>query len=363
MSIKFEEQALETNSRNEDLERLSEKERKILGRMILGVLRDYSSNEVQNEMVSKVFTALNLSELQPAELNIIENVDNIMSQKVIFRVLSELLFLNNKSLEKALELSEWFSLNKKSVERILKDIVSICSMAGVQGIMEKYSKPIPIKDRQIKHPKLEINTCVSEYYVDSVMFAGELDMSDDFDAEFDTYETEAKCKKAIEKIIHKYYEQQQRYVSPKGDRFLGREIAKYYLTEIESIVDRIIDFVNVHSIEVSMDSIRNLTGQVEKDVLREIKNEMTSSDLLYSVTDWKDYADTIIVDEVDDILIGRLEEIIEVTRYEKSNSGADLLEIVQNMEDEINRIFALLKKMAHEFVIEKYMNRINYFVQ
>lgn len=75
------------------------------------------------------------------------------------------------------------------------------------------------------------------------------------------------------------------------------------------------------------------------------------------------HADTIIVDEVDDILIGRLEEIIEVTRYEKSNSGADLLEIVQNMEDEINRIFALLKKMAHEFVIEKYMNRINYFVQ
>ena len=39
------------------------------------------------------------------------------------------------------------------------------------------------------------------------------------------------------------------------------------------------------------------------------------------------------------------------------------MEIAQNMESEINRIFELLKKVTHEFVIEKYINRINYFVQ
>lgn len=363
MSIKLEEQDLEANDKNEDLENLSENERNILGRMILRISQDYLFNEVQNEMASKVFCALSLSELRPAELDIIENVDNVTSQKIIFRVLSELLFLNNKSLEEALELSEWFSLNKKSVEKILREVVSAYSMIGAKGIIEKYCEPVPIKYKQKKYPKLEINTNISEYYVDSIMFAGELDMADDYDVEFDTFETEAECKRAIGEIIHKYYTQQQRYVSLKGDRFLGKEIAKYYFTEVESIVDKIIDFINVHNIEVNTDSIQKLTGQIEEDILQEIENEMNLNSLLYSVTDWKDYADNIIVDEVDDILMNRFEEIVDVIRYQESNSGTDLLEIAQNMESEINRIFELLKKMTHEFVIGKYINRINYFVQ
>lgn len=349
------------NDEQETLCNLSENEREILGRMVLRLSKDYSFNEVQKEMVSKVLSSFHLSDIRAGELGIIESIDNITAQKTIFRVLSELLFLNNRSLEEALELSELFSINKKNIETILKDIVCMYSKLGDRGIIERYCQPIPIKGKQNNCPKLEVDSSIYEYYVDSIMFAGELDMGDDFDAEFDTYETEAEYKRTMGEIIHKYYKQQQRYVSPQGDRFVGKELSRYYYMEVKAILDKIIDFVNVHNIEVDIAFLKKLIDEMEDDILQEIKREMKSSDLLYSVTDWKDYVDMLAVDEVDDILIKRFGEIVDVIRYQESNTGTDLFEIVQNMEAEINRIFDWLKKVTHDFVIEKYMNRINYF--
>ena len=98
---------------------LSENEKEILGGLILKLSQEYSFNADQKEFVSNVLRNLGLSHPQIVELDIIENVERIKIQKIIFRVLSELLFLEKDSFENAIELSEWFALNKKIKEIFL----------------------------------------------------------------------------------------------------------------------------------------------------------------------------------------------------------------------------------------------------
>lgn len=297
---------------------LSENEKEILGGLILKLSQEYSFNADQKEFVSNVLRNLGLSHPQIVELDIIENVESIKIQKIIFRVLSELLFLEKDSFENAIELSEWFALNKKNKGNIFNEITMMSKAMGHLGIIRKYCVTETEIKRRKKYPKLEVNTEISEFDPLRISFVLCLDMGNDFDVETETYKTESECRNAIGNVIYKYYREQQQFIAFDGDKFVGKEIADHYYKELRTIVDKIVDYVKVHNVKIDVRFLEDLMSTLKEEILTEIRKEMSSGNIVYSVTDWNDYTDMVVVEMVDDFVETFFGGFKEVKRYQVS---------------------------------------------
>lgn len=345
----------------EELNMLSEREKEILGGMILKLSQERNFNDSQKEFVSNVLRSLGLSNPQIIELDVIENIENIKVQKVIFRVLSELLFLGENSFESAKKLSEWFAINKRSRETIFDEIMRMSNAVGSLGLIKKYCVTAGEVKKRKKYPKLEINMKINEYKNYEVLFEAEVNMDDYWDME--TYRTERECRNAIESLVHKYYNEQQRYVSPDGDRFVGKGIIKHYYGELEYIVNKIVDFVKVHNIKVDVRFLEDLMSTLEEELLNEMKEELYSGKVGYSVTHWNDYSDMILIEAVDDFVETIFGGFKEVKRYQESINGEiNVYNVVEKMGEEINRIAEMLQWTVYSFVVAK-CPRIEEFVR
>ena len=342
---------------------LSESEKEILGGMILKLSQDYSFNIDQKEFVSNVLRSLGLSHPQIVEINIIENVESIKIQKIIFRVLSELLFLEKNSFENAIELSEWFALNRKSKDSIFNEISMMSNAIGHSGIIKKYCVTETEMKKRKKYPKLEVNTKISKFDPMTISFVTNLNMSNDFDVETETYKTESACRNAIGDVIYKYYKEQQRYISFDGDKFVGKEIINHYYNELKFIVDRIVDFVKVQNIKIDVKFLEDLMSTLEEEILAEIKKELSSGNIVYSVTDWSDYVDMIQVEIVDDFVETIFGGFKEVKRYQESlDSQINIVTVADKMGEEVCRIVDVLQGLTYAF-ISKYVYRIDDLIQ
>lgn len=120
---------------------LDEKEFAIALLYTLSQLMDETS-EKQKEYHLNIQRYLNIKNPQvQIELSSIENIENIKTQKILYRIVSEYLFLAHENFEyeeKIKDIFDYFSINKNSINSIRENIEKIYKALGADGIIEYY---------------------------------------------------------------------------------------------------------------------------------------------------------------------------------------------------------------------------------
>lgn len=123
-------------------EELDSDEKEIVAALLLALSEYTENNEYQKKFIRAVNTYIDVKSPQTGfDVECIENIENIKSQKIIMQTIMEYLYLANEDftfLDKMEEVFDHFSVNKKGIREIESYIEKIYRATGKDGIAEKY---------------------------------------------------------------------------------------------------------------------------------------------------------------------------------------------------------------------------------
>ncbi|WP_066894680.1 hypothetical protein [Clostridium nigeriense] len=125
---------------------LDNEEKELLSALLINISNLWATNNsYQQKFIRSVNSYIGVKNPQVSiDLSSIENIENLNSQKAIFQVITEYLFLEygdfeflqNEEYEK--NLFEYFNINKRGIKEIIECIKVIYNATGFEGIAEKY---------------------------------------------------------------------------------------------------------------------------------------------------------------------------------------------------------------------------------
>jgi hypothetical protein len=124
-----------------DIKNLEDYEKELLLAGLFIFVKE-SANENQQAYIRSVKKYLEITAPQTQiDLASIENIENLVTQKAMFQVFIEFLFLKNENdsfFDEYSYLFDHFSVNKKDKVSLFNNVLEIYRATGIQGICEKY---------------------------------------------------------------------------------------------------------------------------------------------------------------------------------------------------------------------------------
>lgn len=157
-------QIFDLNTKIDIKEHLDDAEKELLASILITLSNSgIANNEHQKKFVRSVISYIGIIEPQLGiDMSVIENVENLSSQKAILQVTMEFLFLGYGSFnfEEDYEegLLEYFNVNKKGIREIKECINTIYTATGFEGIAEKYGFVAEtVKDEEAVNKKVYLS--------------------------------------------------------------------------------------------------------------------------------------------------------------------------------------------------------------
>jgi hypothetical protein len=124
-----------------DIKKMEDYEKELLLAGLFTLARE-TANENQQAFIRSVKKYLGIANPQTeVDLTGIENIENLSTQKAMFQVFSEFLFLKNEDnsfYNDYADLFDCFSIKKKDRAVLFENVIRIYKATGTQGICEKY---------------------------------------------------------------------------------------------------------------------------------------------------------------------------------------------------------------------------------
>lgn len=346
----------------ETIGELEKADKEILGGLLFTLSREIEFNENQKTFVSNVFRMLGISQPQEIDFDIVDSIESIRVQKIILQVLMETMFLKDLSVSEEEDFEEaidYFSISKKQIDNIKKNIEDFYRATGANGLVNKYcvSEEEIEKKRKKQLPKLEVDTDFEGYTENGSWLI--LTCEDSSEALMETFKSKRTAESKYEGVIKENYRIMMEYMDESNANYMGKPIVDYYCEHINRILNQIIDYNNIYKLRMSIDDIQELRDSCEKDLWKKVNDEVRSVKNIYN--DYGVYMLGMQINETEEYVETFLSGFKEMVVFEPDFDAA--YAAVDKMTKDLQFAEKMVDMGMNTYVRGKYILRIIDIVQ
>lgn len=339
---------------------LEKGEKEVLGGILVALSKILEFNENQKKFNANVLRLLGIANPQSLELDVIENVENITVQKVMYRVILELLFLENSGSnisEESQEVFDYFSISKKQKSIIWEETENFYNTVGDSGLVEKYFVSPEELKKKSEIPRLEVTNLIeamgkySDRYPMPAIF-----VEDDNMLLAETYKSYSIAESKYTEVIKDSHAVMMSYLKSDSNNYVGNEITEYYADSVITMINQIIDFVDANKLRINITDLMEMRDDCQDAIANCVKKELGAFAEIYS--NYSSYLLGMKIDETEDFTETLFGGMKEITAYEPSYDSAE--EATDRMSEDIQRCIEGADNSILAFVM-KYVLRITDF--
>lgn len=353
------------NTEKEQLKELSKDEQNILVGILIYVTEKYLPNDDQVRFLENVKDLLLIKECKKLEFETLEKVENIRTQRIIFKIVNEIMFLKKETTEfenDFYEECDYFSINKRAKEAILTQIENSFQLLGKEKFINKYVNSVEVDENKKKkiYPKLEVNTSIKQYKDEILSF--ELDFEYDTDVYDKVFRKESECREAYMMMLWKPLSKRNAYIDLSSDKFIGIKIADYYGSTIVRELESVLDYINIHKVRMDITEFLELRDGCQEYIKEYTKEKIANIDYNFELHNINYFAERLTIEEDVTWIETLFGDFKEVTCYDEG-SGYSCIDAVEEMTQELNQLINYIIIDIHYMVLDKYISRINNCVE
>lgn len=342
---------------------LNAEEKKIFAELLKMIACKFQLKMYQIEFMASIFKVLGIDydETQECEIEKINKITNTNAQKVIYKVLCELMFLENETTEYTVAfegICEYFDVGKIAKNAILGQIETTFMTLGKEKFRTKYSRVEEVKPKKKNYPKLEVDTTKFKFYEKEV-FTYQLDEFDKEDLFERFFRNESSCRNAYAEQLREPLNLRDSYIREGSGNFIGTGITDCYALQIESYINEIYDYVNIHKVRMDISDLLELRDNCRKDIFDYTKKVIKEVEPSYRMKSFDYYKDMLDIEEYEDYVDTFFGGMKKVTRYILSYEGErDTFWAMERMAEEITLYISAVTHEVSMMVLKKYNARI-----
>lgn len=288
----------------------------------LNTLVEKKGCDSQEIFVNNIKNYLEIDDTTKAPIEALEEITNIVTQRLVLRVFLEYAYLETKDLDdlgRYEGILELFSVSSKNISAIKSSILETVQVVGEQGLTNKYSISSGFTVRKAKkiYPELKVILELSEYYeyCDIDVDIDDMNIGYDIDKCKPLFRSEQKCKEKTWDIINKYYRQAQANFNYYDDRFIGKRLAKEFGHEIRETVYTIKNYIDVNKMRIHTENLDDLIKNVDEEICKLTQDLLRDESSLYSLDRLSEYVGKVEIEEETDYSFGLFGSVKEIKCY------------------------------------------------